>query len=244
MTPNQPPQSIKPKVIAAIPCYNEERFIGEVVFKAKKHVDQVIVVDDGSRDRTVKAAKVAGALVIIHGANKCYGESIKSCFEAAKANHADVLVIFDGDGQHNPDELPRVLAPILNGGVDMVIGSRFLGGGGNMPRYRKFGIDVITWLFNMGSKVRVSDAQSGFRAYGRRILDSISLAEKGMGISVEALIKARAKGFSIQEIPISCRYHPNSSSLSPVRHGLGVALTVVKLRSKSLLRRLVGGNSA
>jgi len=244
MTPNQPPQSIKPKVIAAIPCYNEERFIGEVVLKAKKHVDQVIVIDDGSRDGTSQAARAAGALVVIHGVNKGYGESVKSCFEAAKANHADVLVIFDGDGQHNPEELPRALAPVLNGGADMVIGSRFLGGGGSMPRYRKFGIDVITWLFNMGSKVRVSDAQSGFRAYGRRVLDSIPLAEKGMGISVEVLIKARGKGFTIQEVPISCSYHPNSSTLNPVRHGLSVALTVVKLRSKSLLRRLIGGNSA
>jgi len=244
MTVSQPAKSIKPKVIAAIPCYNEERFIGEVVLKAKRHVDQVIVIDDGSRDGTVEAAKVTGALIVNHGVNKGYGESVKSCFAAAKANHADVLVIFDGDGQHNPDELPPALALILNGRADMVIGSRFLSGQTNIPRYRKFGIDVITWLFNVGSKVKVSDAQSGFRVYSRRILDTISLTEKGMAISVEVIIKAREKGFTIQEVPISCTYHSKSSTLNPVSHGLGVALTVVKLRSKILLRRLMGGNSA
>ncbi len=244
MTPSQPPRSTKPKVIAAIPCYNEECFIGEVVLKAKKHVDQVIVVDDGSDDGSARSAKAAGAVIVNHGVNKGYGESVKSCFVAAKANHADVLVIFDGDGQHNPDELPRALAPILNGRADMVIGSRFLSGQTNIPRYRKFGIDVITWLFNVGSKAKVSDAQSGFRVYSRRILDTISLTEKGMGISIELLVEARRKGFTIQEVPISCSYHPKSSTLDPARHGLGVALTVVKLRSKSLLQGFIRSNGA
>ena len=230
MTVSQPPRSIKPKVIAAIPCYNEARFIGEVVRKARGYVDQVIVIDDGSDDGSARAAKAAGAVIVNHGVNKGYGESVKSCFAAAKANHADVLVIFDGDGQHNPDELPRALAPILNGRADMVIGSRFLSGQTNIPRYRKFGIDVITWLFNVGSKAKVSDAQSGFRVYSRRILDTISLTEKGMTISVEVIIKAREKGFTIQEVPISCVYHSESSTSNPVSHGLGVALAVVKLR--------------
>ena len=240
----RPRQPSRPKVIAAIPCYNEERFVGQVVCKAKRYVDQVIVIDDGSRDGTSQAARAAGALIVDHGVNKGYGESVKSCFGVAKANQADVLVIFDGDGQHNPDELPHILAPILNGRADMVIGSRFLGGVSSVPRYRKFGINVITWLFNVGSSVKVSDAQSGFRAYSRSILDTISLTEKGMGISVEVLVKVRGKGFTIQEVPISCSYYRKSSTLNPVRHGVGVALTVVKLRSKILLRRLMGGNSA
>lgn len=234
----------RPKVIAAIPCYNEERSIGEVVCKVKNHVGQVIVIDDGSLDGTSKAAKAAGALVVKHASNIGYGESIRSCFAAAKANDADILVTLDGDGQHNSAEVARLLAPILNGRADLVIGSRFLGGQNNVPRYRKFGIDVITWLCNVGSKAKVSDSQSGFRAYGRRILETFSLTERGMGISVELLIKARGKGFIIQEEPISCSYHPNSSTLNPVHHGLGVALTVVKLRTKILLHRLSSRNHA
>ena len=99
-----------------------------------------------------------------------------------------------------------------------------------IPGYRKFGINVITWLYNLGSKAKVSDAQSGFRAYTRKVLDAFSLTEKGMGISVEVIIKARKKGFSIKEVPITCLYHSQGSSLNPVAHGLGVAFTVVKLR--------------
>lgn len=228
------------KVIAAIPCFNTETFIMEVISKAKKYVGQVIIIDDGSLDGTTEASRAAGALVINHGTNRGYGEAIKSCFEVARTNGADVLVILDGDGQHNPDEIPQVLAPILKDEADLVIGSRFLGDYSTVPRYRKFGIDVITFLYNLGSKVKVSDAQSGFRAYSKRALDVLTITEKGMGASVEVIIKARERGFNIKEVPISCIYHPASSSLNPVAHGLSVAFTVVKLRFKSWLRRLIG----
>jgi glycosyltransferase involved in cell wall biosynthesis len=222
------------KVIAAIPCYDEEKFISEVVRRANKYVDLVIVIDDGSHDHTSQAAKAAGALIINHSVNKGYGESMKSCFEAAKVNHADILITLDGDNQHDPEEIAGFIAPILNGEADLVIGSRFLGDNGNMPRYRKFGIKVITWLFNIGSKVKISDAQSGFRAYSRRVLDTLSLTERGMGISVEVLIKASEKGFCIKEVPISCIYHSEGSTINPLSHGLGVAFTVIKLRFQSL----------
>ena len=227
----------RPKIIAAIPCYNEERFIGEVVLSAKKYVDQVIVIDDGSSDGTSKVASNAGALIVKHNVNKGYGESLRSCFEAAKANDAEIVVILDGDNQHSPNQIPALLTPILKREADLTIGSRFLEESGhNIPRYRKFGIHIITWLFNVGSKTKLTDAQSGFRAYRRRMFDNISFTEKGMGISVEILIKAISKGFTIQEVPITCAYHPGSSTQNPVRHGLGVALTVIKFRLKYLLK--------
>lgn len=232
-----PSQESKPKIVAAIPCFNTKRFIKGIVSSARKHVDQVIIIDDGSHDGTAEVAKAAGAMVISHHQNRGYGESIKSCFEAAKANAADVLVTIDGDGQHNPDEIPRLLAPILQGEADLIIGSRFLGNGVNMPRYRKFGIRVITFLFNFGSRTRVSDSQSGFRAYSQRALNVISTTEAGMSISVETLIKARAAGLRIREAAISCQYHPYSSSMNPLIHGLGVAFSVIRLRFSSLLSR-------
>ncbi|MBA7692844.1 Undecaprenyl-phosphate 4-deoxy-4-formamido-L-arabinose transferase [subsurface metagenome] len=108
---SQPSQDSGAKVIAAIPCFNTERFIDDVVSTTKKYVDQVIVIDDGSDDSTAEAARAAGALVINHGINRGYGEAIKSCFKAAKANAADILIILDGDGQHNPDEIPKLLSP-------------------------------------------------------------------------------------------------------------------------------------
>ncbi|GAH90181.1 unnamed protein product, partial [marine sediment metagenome] len=105
----------RPKVLAAIPCFNEQNFIGDVVTRARKYVDKVIVIDDGSTDDTAKVAHAAGAEVIRHEARKGAGAATKSGFEAAKRSNADILVTLDGDGQHNPDDIPELLAPILNG---------------------------------------------------------------------------------------------------------------------------------
>jgi glycosyltransferase involved in cell wall biosynthesis len=225
------------KVVAGIPCFNTKPFIENMVSKTKKYVDQVIVVDDGSRDSTAEAARKAGALVISHGTNKGYGEAIKSCFEAAKINDADVLVILDGDGQHEPDETQKLIEPILSQEADLVIGSRFLEPAQRalIPRYRKFGIGVITWLFNLGSRTKVSDAQSGFRAYNKKIFNNLSLFEKGMSISIETLEKARRNGAIIKEVPISCFYTPSTLHLKAIRHGLGVAFSVVRIRFKNTL---------
>jgi len=223
------------KVIAAIPCFNTGNSIGEVVSGTAKYVDQVIVVDDGSSDDTANKAKASGARVISHGVNKGYGEAIKSCFKAGRASSAYILVTLDGDGQHNPDEIPKIVAPILNKEADIVIGSRFLSNQTDMPGYRRLGIKVITLLLNLGSKVKVRDAQSGFRAYSKWVLDAISPSEGGMSVSVETLISARAAGFGIREVAISCRYHPYSSTKNPVIHGLGVAFSVIKLRLKSFI---------
>jgi len=225
----------QPKVIAAIPCFNTRPFISDVVSRARRYVDEVIVIDDGSHDGTADIAKATGALVINHSVNRGYGEAIKSCFEAAKTNDVDVLVILDGDGQHNPNEIPRLLAPILQGEADLVIGSRFLTSEHNMPKYRKFGIGVITFLWNFGLKVKVSDAQSGFRSYGKKIFENSSLSERGMSISIETLEKARRKKAIIKEVPISCSYVPSTLNFGAIRHGLGVALSVVRIRLKNSL---------
>ncbi len=252
-SPSGPERSLT--VIAAIPCFNVEQFIGDTVTKTRTHVDKVIVIDDGSTDNTLEVARAAGAEVIKHRTNKGYGESIKSCFEAAKAADADLLVVLDGDAQHDPSDIPKLLAPILNKEADIVIGSRFLQPNLNdfqsisthfnqMPRYRKFGIDVITFLYNFGSRMKVSDAVSGFRAYSRRVLDTLSFTESGMSISVEVIIRAREKGLRTAEAPISCVYHSQSSTLNPVGMGLGIAFSVVKLRAAILWHNLIGAESA
>jgi glycosyltransferase involved in cell wall biosynthesis len=229
-------QKTKPRVVAAIPCLNEEQFIGDIVTRARAFADKVIVIDDGSTDRTSEAAQAAGAHVIRHKAKQGAGAATRSAFEAAKGYDVDVLVTLDGDGQHNPDEIPQVLAPILCGEADLVIGSRFLRQNSQKaPKYRKFGIDVITWLYNFGSKVKVSDSQSCFRAHSQRLLEAINITENGFGFSVQVLIQARRKNFVIREVPISCIYHALGSSLNPIVHGLGVAWMVVKLRFRDEL---------
>ncbi len=223
-------QKGKPKIIAGIPAYNVQTFIGNVVSGARKHVDEVVVVDDGSTDKTEPVAKAAGAQVVKHNSNQGAGWATKSCFEAAKSKDADVLITLDGDGQHDPEEIPVLVAPILEGNADLVIGSRFLNKQCAIPRYRRFGIVVITSLYNFASRVKVSDAQSCYRAYSKEALDTLNITEKGFGFSVQLLIQARRRGLIITEVPISCVYHEGSHSLNPVIHGLGVAFSVVKLR--------------
>lgn len=218
------------RVIAAIPCFNTEKHIGDVVERTKKYVDKVIVINDGSHDETTRAALDAGATVISHEENKGYGEAINSCLKAAREEKPDILVIVDGDGQHNADEIPRLLAPIVNDGADIVIGSRFLDGL-NMPEYRRFGIGVITYLWNFGSKTKVTDSQSGFRAYTKDAYEKLSVSEQGMSASIEILEQARRAKLKIKEVPMTCIYTRSFITRGAVKHGLGVALAVLKIRA-------------
>jgi glycosyltransferase involved in cell wall biosynthesis len=227
-------------VVAAIPCYNEGHFVGDVVRRAREHVDEVVVVDDCSTDNTIAEARAAGAQVVAHPHNMGPGAAAKSCLQAGRDLDADVLVTLDGDGQHNPDEIPEVLAPALTDEADLVIGSRFLGRYNNVARYRKFGIDVITFLYNVGARPQITDGQSCFRAYNRHALEALTIREDGFGFSVETLVQARGAGLRIGEASISCLYHEESHSMNPVVHGVGVALMVVKHRALYALHRLTG----
>ncbi|MEW6033633.1 MAG: glycosyltransferase family 2 protein [Chloroflexota bacterium] len=226
-----------PRVIAAIPCYNEARFIGDIVTRVKRFVPDVVVVDDGSVDGTSEVARQAGATVIAHSTQRGAGAATRSAFLAARERDADILVTLDGDGQHAPEDLPAVLAPALNGEADIVVGSRFLFPGYVVPAYRKFGIDVITWLFNVGAMPKVSDAQSCYRTYTRKAFGSLIPTEHGFGFSVQLLVEARRLGLRIVEVPIACIYHEHGSTKNPIIHGLGVALTVARLRLRGMLSK-------
>lgn len=225
------------KVVAAIPCFNTQKFIAAIVTKAQKYVDEVIVVDDGSSDATAEVAKNAGAIIVSHGINKGYGEAMKSCFQAAQAKDAEILVILDGDGQHDPEEIPCLIEPIINKEADLVIGSRFITNGNAIPKYRKFGINIINLFWNFGSKMKVSDAQSGFRAYSQKLIKELRFSEKGMSASIEILEKIKKKKLIIKEIPITCSYKNNNSSLTfkAFRHGIHVALSVLRIRIRNNL---------
>ena len=222
----------KVRTLAVIPCYNEEATIGTIVLKAKRYVDEVMVVDDGSIDDTSKVAKYAGAKVISHGGRKGYGAAIQTCFQYAKEKKFDVMTILDGDGQHEADQIKSVMKPILHKNVDISIGSRFVNNNGhNVPRYRRFGINVLTRLKNAGSKKphRVTDGQSGFRAYSRKAIEQLNLKDNDMGISAEILMEGRKSNLSYEEVPIDCRYDVNGSTKNPIGHGLGVIVSILKL---------------
>ncbi len=223
------------KTIAVIPCYNEEQHISELVFQFNKCPDFLgIVCDDNSTDKTVAKAEEAGAYVIRNFGKRGYGSNIKSGIDVALIKECDIVVTLDGDGQHSPEEIPFVVEPIERNEADVVAGSRFLSGGNKLiPFYRRLGIRMVTWLYNVGNKHKLSDAQCGFRAYRQEVLRGMGIAEDGWAFSVETLIKARALGFRIKEVPVSVLYHrqySQNSTLNPIRQGLSVAFGVIKWR--------------
>ena len=226
-------KSLKPFVVAAIPAYNEEKTIARVVLEAQRFVDKVVVCDDGSSDLTADIAERVGADLVRHEKKLGYGAAIQSLFKWAKRANADIMVTLDGDGQHDPNEIPVLAEPVLKGKADIVVGSRFLGEiekKNGMPKYRRLGIKVITRLTGAASDKRFSDAQSGFRVYGRRALEDLRLFEDGMGVSVEALIEARKQGLTVAEVPAGCDYHGvEPSTRSPLRQGMSVVMSIVRL---------------
>ncbi len=225
------------KIIAVIPCLNEEKFIADVVNRAGKYVDRVIVVDDGSGDKTSQIAQQSGALVMRHAQSMGAGAATRSGIIEAKKLDAGIVITLDGDGQHNTDEIPRLLTAVTRGHADLVIGSRFINPATNIKLHRRLGISTITFLYNFGMKSRTSDAQSGFRAYGSKFLDCVNITENGFGFSIETLVKARSKGLLTLEVPVSCIYHRYAHSINPVIHGIRVCLAVLKWRLKIELLR-------
>ena len=220
------------KIIVGIPAFNEEKNIAVLIIQLKKVVDKIIVCNDGSTDLTSKIAEELGATVINHKKNLGYGAAIRSIFLKSKDLDGDVLVTFDADGQHRIDDINKVINPIINGESDLVIGSRFLDESEKeVPKYRKVGINVITKITNVTIKKQLTDSQSGFRAYSKKVLNELNPSELGMGISTEILIKASARNFRISEVPIKIIYKGNTSTHNPISHGSSVLFSTIKYTS-------------
>lgn len=211
-----------------------------MIVDAMSHVDQVIVCDDGSQDMTAKIAEKLGAVVVSHKRNLGYGAAISSLFGKALEMRADIIVTIDADAQHNPAEIPSLAQPIIDGQAEVVIGSRFLSGvtdsndienHDTMSSYRKFGIKTITKISNIVSQNNLTDSQSGFRAYHKRVVGSISVTEQGMGASTEIIFKAQSAGFKIVEVPIKVTYDEDSSTHNSVSHGIDVVMSTFKFIS-------------
>ena len=222
------------KIIICIPAFNEGKTISDIVNKSKKYANEVIVYDDGSTDDTYEVTKSTGATVIRNPENKGYGVAIRSLFQAAREQDADVMVTLDSDGQHNPDQIPDLVEPILKQGFDLVIGSRFLKRDNKVkvPRYRSFGIKTITKLAQSASYSGISDSQSGFRAYSKNALSKINLFEDGMAVSTEILLRAKEKNLLSTEVPITINYDiKDTSTHNPITHGIGVLYSVFQFIS-------------
>ena len=220
------------KIIVGIPAFNEEKNIAAIITKLADVTDTIIVCNDGSSDLTSDIAEKMGAFVINHEKNLGYGAAIRSIFLKAKELDGDILVTFDADGQHRIEDIEKVTKPIIDQEVDLVIGSRFLDESEKeVPRYRKVGIKVITKITNASIKKQLTDSQSGFRAYSKKVLNELNPSELGMGISTEILIKATNKNFRITEVPIKILYSGDTSTHNPVSHGSSVILSTIKYTS-------------
>jgi len=219
-------------IIVGIPAFNEEKNIAVLIIQLKKIADKIIVCNDGSTDLTSKIAEELGATVINHEKNLGYGAAIRSIFLKSRDLDGDILVTFDADGQHRIEDIDKVINPIINGESDLVIGSRFLDEGEKeVPQYRKVGIKIITKITNATIKKQLTDSQSGFRAYSKKILNELNPSELGMGISTEILIKASTKNFRISEVPIKIIYKGDTSTHNPISHGSSVLFSTIKYTS-------------
>ena len=220
------------KITIGIPAYNEEKNIALIITKLKKITDSIIVCDDGSSDLTGEIARELGAIVISHPKNMGYGAAIRSLFLKATELDLDGLITMDADGQHRIEDVNSVFKPINDEVADIVIGSRFLDKKSEeMPNYRKVGIKIITKITNLSIKEKLTDSQSGFRAYSKKALQKVIPSDVGMGVSTEILIKASNLELKVAEVPIKVHYDVDTSTHNPVSHGTSVILSTIKFTS-------------
>jgi len=217
--------------LAVIPCYNEEATIGSVVLKTRQYVDEVLVIDDGSNDDTKQIATAGGAVVISHTKNKGKSQGIKTGFKYAVENNFGYVVTIDGDGQHDPDEIPEILGNILNNGHDISIGLRS-GNGTEMPAWRKVGKRVLDYATSFGNGGYVTDSQCGFRAFNRKAVKALIPKINGSAFSVESeqLIKAHELDLNVAHTNVTCKYkNLDTSTKDPASHGFSVLSYVIWL---------------
>jgi glycosyltransferase involved in cell wall biosynthesis len=218
--------------LAIIPCYNEAATIGSIVLKVKNHVDKVLVIDDGSIDDTAKIAKSAGAQVISHKKNYGKSTAIKNGFKYALDKNYDYIVTIDGDGQHNPDEIPFVLKILKNNGNDIIVGYRS-GNDTEMPGWRKIGKNILDYTTSFGNGGYVTDSQNGFRAFNKKAVKALTPTLNGKSFCVESeqLIKAHELGLEVTQADVTCKYKDlkKTSTKNPASHGFSVLSYIIWL---------------
>ena len=219
-----------PRITAVIPAYNEELSIGSVVISTNKYVDHTIVVDDGSSDNTAEIAAKAGAEVINHIQNMGKGAALKTGFDAVK--DTDIIVTIDSDGQHNPDEIPKLVKPIEDGEADIVNGSRYLDNKDDeTPAYRRLGQTILDTATNLNSGLNITDSQSGFRAFAAFTVPAFRFNKTDFSIESEMLMDAASKDYKIKEVQIGVSYDNNNNNIhtqNAVSHGLGVLVRILQ----------------
>jgi glycosyltransferase involved in cell wall biosynthesis len=200
------------KIVVVIAAYNEEERIGRVIDQVAKYCDKVIVVDDGSIDNTYKAVKNKKACVLRHKINLGQGAALQTGFDYAKELNPIVVVTFDADGQFDASEIPLVIKPVLNGEVDVVLGSRFLGNAKNIGLIRKLVLKagvLFTYIF---SEIQLTDTHNGFRALSKKALYSIRITQNRMAHASEIIDQVVINDLKYVELPVTVEYDAYSKS--------------------------------
>ena len=216
------------KVAVLLPAYNEEVSIASMVLLSLQYADEVIVIDDGSSDRTSEVSRLAGATVLSHTTNKGKGAALKTGFKYAQ--DYDIIVTIDADGQHNPSEIPDVIKPIMEDRADIVNGSRYIAGKDTTtPTYRRVGQTVLDNATYLASGVKLTDTQSGFRAFSSKSIEYFNFDPNGFGIESDMLIEASVNKLRIVEVEITVRYDVNTTTDNPIVQGFSVLMRILEL---------------
>jgi len=223
------------RVAVVMPAYNAEKTLERTFADIPKGcVDDIILVDDGSRDRTVEIARRLGIHVVVHTKNRGYGGNQKTCYRTALERGADIVVMVHPDHQYDPAVIPHLLAALDEGDYDAAFGSRMLGGRpiqGGMPKWKYLGNIFLTAVENATFLIYLTEYHSGFRAYSRRYLESVALEANSDGFvfDTEIIAQGIAKGLRIREIPIETRYFDEASQIAfgpSVRYGFAILKTM------------------
>lgn len=229
----------KPKVVVVMPAYNAARTVERTYHDIPPGVaDEVLLVDDASKDETVRVARQLGIQVFIHPRNRGYGGNQKTCYTEALKLGADVVVMLHPDYQYDPKRMAALVQPILDGRADLVLGSRLLEGrraalGGGMPLYKYWSNRFLTAMENLVLGQRLSEMHTGYRAYTRRLLTTIPFMRNSEGFvfDTEVIVQTVAFGFQIAEISVPSKYADDSSCISfknSAIYGFRTLMTLLK----------------
>lgn len=215
------------KIIAVIPAFNEEKTIREVVRETKKHVDEVIVVDDASSDNTGKEAEKEGARVLRHVVNLGLGGTLKTGCEAALLLNANIIITLDADGQHDPSEIPKLVNKLTNTNLDIVFGERAFSK--KMPFMKKLGNKFFNKFSKRLFNIRIKDTQTGFRAFTSEAYKKIKWSSRDYGVASEILINAEKYKINYAGKKVKTIYNDNYKGTTPI-DGLKIANKMINLK--------------
>jgi glycosyltransferase involved in cell wall biosynthesis len=224
----QPAERGSGPVLAIIPAHDEDRFIASVVLKARRHLDVVLVVDDGSADDTAWIAEVCGAQVIRQATNQGKAAALNAGLARARELDAQAAILIDGDGQQNPADIPTVLGPVLRGEADIVIGSRFMGTASKTPGWRVAGQKLLNLATNLASGVPLTDTQSGFRALSRKAIEALNFRTSGFSAESEMQFIIHTHQLVVREVPIVVNYD-EAPKRNPIWHGFQVLSGILRM---------------